>query len=59
MKFSKAYEPDQFEPDIYALWEKSGAFKPSTEKGKDPYTNWFYGKPSSRDRQGICRLGVS
>lgn len=38
MKFSKAYEPDQFEPDIYALWEKSGAFKPSTEKGKDPYT---------------------
>ena len=24
MKFSKAYEPNQYEPDIYALWEKSG-----------------------------------
>lgn len=29
MKLSKAYEPDQYEPNIYALWEKSGAFKPS------------------------------
>ena len=28
MKFSKAYEPNQFEPDIYALWESSGAFLP-------------------------------
>lgn len=29
MKLSKAYEPDQFEPNIYALWEQSGAFRPS------------------------------
>jgi len=36
MKFSKAYEPNQFEPDIYALWESSGAFKP-TEQGT-PYS---------------------
>lgn len=38
MKFSKTYEPNQYEPDVYALWEKSGAFKPTDDKGKDPYT---------------------
>ncbi|MFZ1250294.1 MAG: valine--tRNA ligase [Candidatus Microsaccharimonas sp.] len=29
MNLSKAYEPNQYEPNIYALWETSGAFKPS------------------------------
>ena len=29
MKLPKAYEPKQYEADIYALWEKSGVFKPS------------------------------
>lgn len=29
MKLAKAYEPSEYEPNIYALWEKSGAFKPS------------------------------
>ena len=29
MKFSSSYEPNQFEPDIYAAWESSGAFYPS------------------------------
>lgn len=29
MKLSKAYQPDTYEPNIYALWEKSEAFKPS------------------------------
>ncbi len=38
MKFSKTYEPNQYEPDVYALWEKSGAFKPSNDKNKQPYT---------------------
>lgn len=39
MKFSKAYEPNQYEADIYALWEKSGAFERKTEKNNsDPYT---------------------
>lgn len=38
MKFSKAYEPDQYEPEIYALWEKSGAFKPTENKKADNYT---------------------
>jgi valyl-tRNA synthetase len=33
MKLSKVYEPQQYETDIYALWEKSGAFSPSG-KGK-------------------------
>lgn len=36
MKLSKSYEPNQFESDIYALWEKSGAFSPQG-KGK-PYS---------------------
>jgi len=29
MKLAKAYEPNQYEPNIYAMWEKSGAFEPS------------------------------
>jgi valyl-tRNA synthetase len=32
MKLSKSYSPQDFESDIYDLWEKSGAFAP-TEKG--------------------------
>ncbi len=36
MKLSKAYEPGQYEPEIYALWEASGAFAP-TGKG-EPYS---------------------
>src|ERR1700760_671422 len=34
MKLPKAYEPGQYEKDIYALWEKSGAFAadPTTHK---------------------------
>ncbi len=31
MELPKTYEPGQYEADIYALWEKTGAFKP---KGK-------------------------
>ncbi|MDR3298104.1 MAG: valine--tRNA ligase [Candidatus Nomurabacteria bacterium] len=38
MKFSKAYEPNQYEPDIYALWESSNAFAPSSDPASDPYT---------------------
>lgn len=38
MKFSKAYEPNQYEPDIYALWEKSGAFAPTNKKEAKNYT---------------------
>lgn len=32
----KAYEPDQYEADIYALWEKQGAFIPK-QKGSGDY----------------------
>ncbi len=34
MKLSKTYEPNQYESDIYDLWEKSGAFRadPSSTK---------------------------
>ena len=35
MKLAKAYDPNQYEPNIYAIWEKSGAFSP-TGKG-DPF----------------------
>jgi valyl-tRNA synthetase len=31
VKLAKAYEPNQYEPNIYALWETSGAFKPTGE----------------------------
>jgi valyl-tRNA synthetase len=33
MNLPKTYDPSQYETDIYALWEKSGAFQPSG-KGK-------------------------
>ncbi|MFZ1483601.1 MAG: valine--tRNA ligase [Candidatus Saccharimonadales bacterium] len=36
MQLPKVYEPNQYESDIYALWEKSGAFEP-TGKG-EPYS---------------------
>lgn len=36
MKLPKTYQPGDYENDIYALWEKSGAFQPSG-KGK-PYS---------------------
>lgn len=29
MKLAKAYNPQEFEPTIYQLWETAGAFKPS------------------------------
>lgn len=31
MNLAKAYDPNQYEPNIYALWETSGAFKPKGE----------------------------
>ncbi len=34
MSFTKSYEPGGFEPNIYALWEKTGAFQP-----KEPVYN--------------------
>lgn len=33
MKLAKTYEPNQYEPNIYAIWEQSGAFSP-TGKGE-------------------------
>jgi len=29
VKLAKAYDPNQYEPNIYAMWEVSGAFRPS------------------------------
>lgn len=29
MKLAKTYEPNQYEPNIYEMWEKSGAFSPT------------------------------
>lgn len=36
MNLPKAYDPNQYEPNIYAMWETSGAFDP-TGKG-EPYS---------------------
>lgn len=37
MKLSKIYEPEQYESDIYALWEKSGSFVPKHRGSKGNY----------------------
>ncbi len=34
MKLAKAYEPGQYEPEIYQLWESSKAFAPKKEGSK-------------------------
>jgi len=36
MNLAKAYDPNQFEPNIYAMWETSGAFAPKGEG--EPYS---------------------
>jgi valyl-tRNA synthetase len=38
MKLPKAYDPGQYEADIYALWEQSGAFKPVNRGGEGYYS---------------------
>lgn len=38
MKLPKVYEPHKYESDIYALWEKSEAFKPVARGTKDTYS---------------------
>lgn len=38
MNLPKVYEPKEYESDIYALWEKSGAFEPKERGNKEPYS---------------------
>jgi valyl-tRNA synthetase len=38
MKLPKAYNPAEYEPDIYALWEKSQAFVPVDRGGKGHFS---------------------
>jgi valyl-tRNA synthetase len=38
MKLPKIYEPDQYESDIYALWEKSEAFVPKSRGSDQTYS---------------------
>lgn len=33
----KTYDPKKYEPEIYKLWEKSGAFTPKINKEKKPF----------------------
>lgn len=35
MKLAKAYEPDKYEPNIYAMWEENGSFEPTGDG--DPF----------------------
>jgi valyl-tRNA synthetase len=37
MQLPKIYEPNQYESDIYALWEKSGAFQAHPEQSKERF----------------------
>jgi valyl-tRNA synthetase len=41
MKLPKAYDPSSYEADIYALWEKSGAFKPVNRTSKKNFAMVF------------------
>src|SRR5579864_217468 len=38
MKLPKVYEPGQYESDIYALWEKSGAFLANPERKAERFS---------------------
>ncbi len=38
MNLPKTYDPSAYEADIYALWEKSGAFTPVFKKGTPTFT---------------------
>lgn len=38
MRLPKTYEPAEYEADIYALWEKSGAFMPKNRGSNDSYS---------------------
>lgn len=38
MKLPKVYEPNQYEADIYALWEKREAFAPQARGSKDTFS---------------------
>jgi valyl-tRNA synthetase len=38
MQLPKVYEPGQYESDIYALWEKSGAFVPKHRGSKESFS---------------------
>lgn len=37
VELEKAYDPKGFEDRIYAMWQDTGAFQPSGEKGKAPF----------------------
>lgn len=38
MKLAKVYEPQQYEPNIYALWETAAAFAPTPNKEKGTFS---------------------
>lgn len=38
MKLAKAYEPAQYEPDIYAMWETAGVFNPKPAGQGEPFS---------------------
>src|SRR5664279_660444 len=37
-ELDKAYNPSKYEPEIYAKWERSGAFKPDPKATKEPFS---------------------
>jgi valyl-tRNA synthetase len=37
-EMEKAYQPQQYEADIYKMWEESGAFKPADDPKKPPFS---------------------
>jgi len=47
MKLPKTYEPSEYEPEIYALWEASGAFAPMDAKTREIAKKQGKGEPYS------------
>lgn len=46
MKLPKAYEPNQYEADIYSLWEQNEAFKP-VDRGGEGYFSIDFPPPNA------------
>ena len=67
MKFASSYEPNQYESDIYAAWEASGVFQPTTptvpvdadSDGHDDRYETLSGATCSAEHEDLARAARS
>ena len=50
MNLAKAYTPNDYEPTIYAMWDKSGVFAPKGEGEPYAIVTAKIGRASCRER---------